>query len=97
MKPILNVDPVVNSTFVRFYTAGSTHSYANHKHFKLRKLAWDTWQLGKDQALLECMTLGYSLCVAKPIIDEVHDRMDREYEEWCAAHCTDQNEDTYPI
>lgn len=89
MEAVLNVSPAVNHMLVRFYLRRAVDAavpvkFSNHRHIPLRKLAWQTWELGKDQALLECMVRGYSLCVAKPVIDEVHDRIDREYAEWNA-------------
>lgn len=92
------VHPAINNDFVRYYAASGPcrAAWSNHRHYKLREIAWNTWQLGKDQALLEAMIRGYSLCIAKPVIDEIHDRMDRDYEEHCrleALGCRDDIED----
>lgn len=90
------VHPAVNNDFARYYVNGP-HGWNNHRGYKLREIAWNTWQLGKDQALLEAMIRGYSLCIAKPVIDEVHDRMDRDYEEHCRLEALGCRDDIEPI
>lgn len=73
------VHPRTNDIFVRYYLQ---HKFSNHRAYKLPYIIWNTWGLGKDQALLDCITMGYALCVAKPLIDQIHDRMETAYMAW---------------
>jgi hypothetical protein len=81
--PVLNVSPEVNDLFIRYFTK-ARYGVSSRHTCSLPVLVRSTWQLGKDQAIIECMIYGYSLCVAVAEVQRIHDQMDREYADWLA-------------
>jgi len=83
------IHPYTNEMFLKYYLNRRTAL----RHVPLMAIIRHGWCLGKDLTLLNCINMGYSLCVAKPLIDKIHDELDRGYE--LHQRALQDNEDGY--
>lgn len=89
------IHPATNLHFLTYYVGVNRRQAVNRRH-TLLQIINHGWVLGRDQTLLDCIGQGFSLCVAKPLIDQIHGELDRSYAEYeaeCLANMLGESKD----